>query len=205
MPRIEPLTLTIKVEDEEQKIEFKRLNSALEGMAKYVIRDARVRLEQQDKGVSGNLRDSLQYTLNTGVDQVDLSFDAGAMYWDFVNQGIRGAIDASKAPDSDYQFGTGNFTGQGTLRGGIDRWVVQKPIEGVRDAKTGRFMPRKQMVRMISNKIWNYGIAPSNYYTLAMDNGWNRYKKRMAVAIGLDVSDFVTKYYEGDIDIEITI
>lgn len=205
MPRIETLTLKIKVENKDQVIEFKRLRSALESMAKYVIRDARVQLQSQDKVVTGTLRDSLKYSISTGKDEMQLDFDAGAPYWDFVNQGVRGAIDQSKAPDSDYQFGSGNFTGSGTLRGGINRWVIQKPIEGVRDAKTGRFLPRKQMVRMISNRIWNYGIAPSNYYTLAMDNGWNRYKKRMAVAIGLDVSDFVTKYYEGDIDIDITI
>ena len=205
MPRIEALTLKIKVDGKDQDLVFARLKSALEGMAKYVIREARVELEQQNKVVTGKLRDSLQYTLNTGRDETTLEFDAGVPYWDFVNQGVKGATDQTKAPDSDYQFGTGNFSGQGTLRGGIDRWVIQKPIEGVRDAKTGRFVPRKQMVRMISNRVWNYGIAPSEYYTLALDRGWKAYKKRMAVAIGLDVADFVTKYYEGDIDIEITI
>jgi len=205
MPRIEALTLKIKLEGEEKKVVFNRLKSALEGMAKYVIREARVILEQQDKVVTGNLRDSLRYNINTGADETSIAFDAGAPYWDFVNQGIKGARDSSKAPDSDYQFGTGNFVGQGTLKGGINKWVIQKPIEGVRDAKTGRFLPRKQMVRMISNKIWNYGIAPSKYYTLALDNGWKRYKKRMAVAIGLDVSDFMEENYDGDIDITIEI
>lgn len=205
MPRIDALTLKIKVNGEDKGLVFKRLASALEGMAKYVIKEARIELKNQDKVVSGDLYNSLYYKLNTGRDETTLEFEAGVPYWDFVNQGVKGVKDQSKAPESDYRFGTGNFSGQGTLRGGIDRWVIRKPIEGVRDAKTGRFIPRKQMVRMISNKIWNYGIAPSNYYTLALDRGWKTYKKRMAVAIGLDVSDFVTEHYEGDIDIEITI
>lgn len=205
MPRIEALTLKMRVNGADEDLVFSRLKAALEGMAKYVIREARLQLERQGKVVTGDLRDSLQYTLSTGRDETTLEFDAGVPYWDFVNQGVKGATDQSKAPDSDYQFGTGNFSGQGTLRGGINKWVIQKPLQGIRDPKTGRFTPRKQMVRMISNKIWNYGIAPSEYYTLALDRGWKTYKKRMAVAIGLDVSDFVTKHYEGDIDIEITI
>lgn len=205
MPLIEPLTIRIRVGDENLPLEFKRLAAVLPKLGNVVLKDARKILKQQDKVVSGDLYNSLRYTVNTGKEQMQLTFDAGVPYWDFVNQGVRGAKSSAKAPNSPYQFGTGSYTGTQTLRGGIDRWVIRKPVAGVRDPKTGRFIPRKQLVRWISNIVWNTGIAPSNYYTLAIDQGWKRYKKRMAVAIGLDVNDFVSKNLSGEFTIDITI
>lgn len=205
MPLSEPLTLTINVGDEALKVKFPRLQSAMRGMGNVVVNQARQELRSQDKVVSGYLSESLRYTINTGKEVTSLTFDAEAPYWDFVEQGVRGAVSSEKAPNSPYQFGSGSMSGGGTLRGGIDKWVIQKPIEGVRDQKTGRFVPRKQLVRWISNIVWNTGIKPSNYYTLAMDRGWKMSKKRIAVAIGLDVNDFITENWSGDYNINIDI
>lgn len=85
MPRIDALTLKIKVNGEDKGLVFKRLASALEGMAKYVIKEARIELKNQDKVVSGDLYNSLYYKLNTGRDETTLEFEAGVPYWDFVN------------------------------------------------------------------------------------------------------------------------
>lgn len=205
MPLIEPLTLKIRIGDEDLQLKFKRLIEVMPKLGNLVVKEARKTLKSQDKVVSGALYDSLQYQITTGKDTLEITFDAGVPYWDFVNLGVKGAKSSAKAPNSPYQFGTGSYTGNQTLRGGIDRWVIRKPIEGVRDRKTGRFVPRKQLVRWISNVVWNTGIAPSNYYTLAIDQGWKRYKKRMAVAIGLDVNDFVSEYYSNEFNIDISI
>jgi len=197
--------LKLKIGDDNYNLPFKRLASAVNAMGLLVVKEAQNELELQDKVVTGQLKNSLTYTVTTGKDEVTLEFGAGAPYWDFVNQGVRGAVSSAKAPNSPYQFGTGSHTGRGTLRGGIDRWVIQKPIEGVRDMKTGRFLPRKELVRRISSTIWNTGIEPSNYYTLALDRGWKRAKKRIGVAIGLDVNDFMVENFGGDYIIDITI
>ena len=205
MPLIEPLALTIKVGDENLKLKFTRLRSAMNAMGLLVVKEAQLELQNQDKVVSGNLRDSLTYTLETGKDSMTLEFSAGVDYWDFVNQGVRGTKSSAKAPNSPYQFGTGSYTGSQTLTGGIDRWVVRKPVGNIRDPKTGRFIPRKQLVRWISNIVWTTGIRPSNYYTLAIDRGWKKAKKRIGVAIGLDVNDFVSDNLAGEFNIDITL
>ena len=205
MPLTEPLTIKIRLEGETLPLKFKRLAAVLPNLGKVVLKDARKILKQQDKVVSGDLYNSLRYNITTGKETMQLTFDAGVPYWDFVNQGVRGVKSAAKAPNSPYQFGTGSYTGTQTLRGGIDRWVIRKPVAGVRDPKTGRFIPRKQLVRWISSIVWNTGIAPSNYYTLAIDNGWKRYKKRIGVAIGMDVNDFVSENFSGTFTIDITL
>jgi len=205
MPRSDALTLTIKADGENMKLRFDRLQQALRGVGIMVIKEARKNLRKQDKVVTGELYDSLQYHIVTKKEEITIMFDADAPYWDFVNQGIKGTKSSAKAPKSEYQFGTGSYTGTQTLRGGIDRWVIRKPIEGVRDSKTGRFIPRKQLVRMISNSVWTTGIKPSNYYTLAFDSGWKKSKKRIGVAIGLDVDDFVSKNLTGNYTIDITL
>lgn len=205
MPLTEPLTLRIRIGDEDLPLRFKRLIEVMPKVGNLVLKEARKTLKQQDKVVSGALYESLRYNITTGKDTLQMTFDAGVPYWDFVNQGVKGVKSSAKAPNSPYQFGTGSYTGGQTLRGGIDRWVIRKPITGVRDPKTGRFVPRKQLVRWISNIVWNTGIAPSNYYTLAIDQGWKRYKKRIGVAIGLDVNEFVSKNFSGNFIIDISL
>lgn len=205
MPRTDVLSLTIKIEDENLQLKFPRLRQAMRGLGDIVIKEAQAELRTQDKVVSGDLYNSLTYTIDTGADQMTLVFGAGVPYWDFVNQGVRGTQSSAKAPNSPYQFGTGSYTGSQTLRGGIDRWVVQKPIAGIRDMKTGRFVPRKQLVRMISRIVWTTGIKPSNYFTLALDRGWQKAKKRIGLAVGLDVNQFMSDNFSREyvIDIEL--
>lgn len=205
MPLIEPLTINIKVGDENMKLVFNNLRRALKRMGPIVLKEAKKELNKQDKVVSGNLSNSLRYTISAGTDSISLAFDAEAPYWDFVEQGVRGAVSSAKAPNSPYQFGTGSYSGTQTLRGGIDRWVIQKPVEGVRDPKTGRFVPRKQLVRWISAIVWNTGIAPSNYYQLAIDRGWRKSKGKIAIAVGKDVDEFISANWSGEYIIDVTV
>ena len=198
------ISLKLIVQGEVIYLHLNNLRKILNKTGKRVVANARKVLKQQKKVVTGTLSKSLFYTIEGTDEGIELLFEGHAPYWDFVEQGVQGLLSNKKAPDSPYRFGSGNFEGSGTLRGGIDRWVIQKPIKGVRDAK-GRFTPRKQMVSAISSKIYNYGIEPSNFYTIALDQGYKKSTRLIARAIGMDVGDFVEDNMAGTYNITITI
>ena len=60
-------------------------------------------------------------------------------------------------------------------------------------------------MRAISGNIYNYGIAPSDYYAIALDKGWKRSKKRLGVAVGRDFAMFVQKNMTGIYTIKISL
>ncbi len=204
MPRTNALILHLNIDGESVPMYMNQLKRAMDKIGKRVVSNARKVLKKQKKVVTGTLSKSLFYTIDGSKDSIELNFEGTAPYWDFVEQGVQGLISNKKAPDSPFKFGSGDFEGGGTLRGGIDRWVIQKPVGAIRDSK-GRFIKRKQMVSAISWKIYNYGIAPSNYYAIALDNGYKKSKKLIGEAIGTDVETFVEQNMRGIYNITITI
>jgi hypothetical protein len=219
MPRINSIKINIDVEGEPVPMYFPALQKELNRIGKTVVNIARKTLKEQGKVVSGNLSKSLYYTIEGSKDTIELIFTAGVPYWDFVEQGVQGANPnkpkpenakgkhpyTNRAPDSEYRFGSGRpQPTKGTLRGGIDKWVIQKPYGNIR-GESGKFIPRKQMVGAISSNIYTYGLAPSNYYTIALDKGWKKAKRKFVTAIGTDIADFIYTNMEGDYTIEIYI
>ena len=219
MPRINSIKVNITVGEEELPLYFPRLEKELNRIGKTVVNIARKTLKEQGKVVTGNLSKSLYYTIEGSKNSIELIFTAGVPYWDFVEQGVQGANPnkpkpknakgkkpyKNRAPNSEYKFGSGRpQPTEGTLRGGINKWVIQKPIGNIR-GESGKFIPRKQMVRAISSNIYTYGLEPSNYYTIALDKGWKKAKRKFATAIGEDIADFVYTNMEGNYTIEISI
>ena len=219
MPRSSKIVIYLEVDGEKLPMYFTRLEKAMNRVGKSVVKSARSVLKKQGKVVTGNLSKSLFYVIEGSKDTIELTFEGSVPYWDFVEQGVQGANPskpkpkngksklpyANRAPDSPYKFGSGKKQEtSGTLRGGIDRWVIQKPFGPIRDAK-GRFIPRKSLVRAVSGNIYNYGLTPSNYYTIALDKGIRKSKSLMGRAIGLDVATFVQDNMTGTYNITISI
>jgi hypothetical protein len=165
------------------------LSSALQDLARDWIRMSRRILDRNDKNASGNLRKSMSYTFVVEGDMVGvkLLFD-GAPYWVFVEYGVKGFKSDAKAPDSPFQFGT-NTGRPGGLRAAIDKWVIVKGLPDFRDMK-GRFVPRKDRVRMISRKIYLYGIEPTPFVSDPMAVIWDRHISRLELALQLDLIAF---------------
>ncbi len=147
---------------------------------------------------SGDLYNSLTYEVDeTNPDDVKLNFYA-LDYAEFVDKGVQGndpqaqpqgALSRyNKAPNSPYQFGTGSYKGSGTLRGAIDKWVVQKGIPNVRDEK-GRFIKRKTLVYLMTRSIWNTGIRPTYFFTDAQDQYSRGVQAKFAMAYSRDLSE----------------
>ena len=190
----------------ESPLKFKLLSYALNNFGKEVVKVGRSNLAEQKKNTTGNLSKSLTYTIgDNNMDIAYIEFEApNASYWKFVNWGVKGLISSAKAPKSPFQFGSGDPETKGTLRGAIDRWVIQKPVGPIRNEK-GRFTKRKEMVRAISRSIYLNGIAPSYFYSSAFDRVWKRSRGKIEDAVGEDYAAFTLAQMPAEMMINLEI
>ena len=173
---------------------LKNVNKAFNALGINVVSKAKANLAKSNS--SGALADSLDYKIdNSDPDNPTLNFYAED-YAKFVDLGVQGndpqampqgsLARFNKAPNSPYQFGTGSYSGSGSLRGAIDKWVVQKGIPNVRDEK-GKFIKRKSLVFLISRSIWNTGIKPTYFFTDAKNQYSRGVQAKLAFAYAKDL------------------
>jgi len=134
---------------------------------------------------SGTLSNSIAPSEITVVNDV-VSFDIEmADYYDFVDQGVKGADPSGiyknnpdkqgeqKAPNSPY-----SYKNKMPPPSKLDKWSVRRGI-APRDSK-GRFMARKGINFAIAKSIFHQGIAPTFFFTKA-------YKKYFTPDFELDL------------------
>lgn len=169
------------------------LRKELEGFAQNVISAAKGELQSQGKNSSGRLKNSLDYELIEKGNDWDLAF-YGEDYAMFVDKGVQGANPSAmpegaiarynKAPQSPYRFGSGS--GKKGLRKGVNKWLTQKGIKGVRDDK-GRFLPRKSMIFLMSRSIYLTGMRPSFFFTKPFERYRQGLTNKLMNAYGIDI------------------
>lgn len=171
----------------------KEVEKTFQEFGDYVIAKAKANLKSSNKSASGKLSESLDYELKVGANSIEFDFFAED-YWKFVDKGVKGKTSSAKAPNSPYQFGSG--TGKkGGLRSAIDKWVVRKGLNNVRD-KQGRFINRKQMVSMISSAIYNRGLKPTEFFSKPFEEGFKQLPDEILEAYGKDLDKFLIKEIE---------
>lgn len=166
-------------------------------MGKEVRRRARISLKARGKVVTGNLYNSIRYEQGVSRDEKSLNLRfsfPGADYWQFVDEGVKGAVSAAKAPRSPFRFGSGTGP-KGRLPGAIDKWVVKKGI-APRGAG-GQFASRKSMVFLISRSIYRTGIRPSYFFTNAYDKTLKAYSPKLEKAVADDVGNAIKLLLNG--------
>ena len=171
------------------KVNLPKTYRLLEEFKKRWKRLAVQALAKDGKNASGSLSRGINPTIFREGSKfgVAMDFPSAVDYWDFVDQGVQGKKDTSKAPDSPYRFGSG--TGKpGGLRSSIDKWVIRKGLDNVRNAK-GQFISRKSMVSAISRKIYLYGIKPTPFLSDTLEDLFKRYFTRIEAAIVDDIRD----------------
>lgn len=173
--------------------EFKKYGDA-------VVKEMRRILEEKGKNASGNLSKTMSHHFEVGDKSFQLVFDL-APYWDFVASGVQGKLSNKKAPNSPYKFGTGSGP-KGKLVPAIDKWTVVKPIKEVRDKK-GRFIPRKQLVQAISRSIYMYGIQPTPFVRQPIHMIFQKYQRRISIAVADDTYNFYKEELQSDIEIDL--
>ena len=178
--------LTIEIGGKEYPMT--QLKKALQTIGKIWRKNARISLRKQDKVNTGALYNSMSVAVGKDKDGFFVNITPQVHYWEFVDKGVQGASRNifSRQSESPFKFGSGK--GPRGLRGAIDKWVVQKNIEGTRDAQ-GRFVTRKSMVFMISKAIYNRGLKPTFFISDTMKRLKPKAIKMLGQALGEDVAN----------------
>ena len=165
-----------------------QLQKALQKIGKIWRKNARISLRKQDKINTGALYNSMSVTVGEDNEGYFVNITPQVHYWEFVDKGVQGAEKNifTRQSDSPFKFGSGK--GPRGLRGAIDKWTVQKNIEGTRDAK-GRFTPRKSIVFFISRAIYTRGLKPTFFISDTRKRLKAKALQWLGLALGQDVAN----------------
>jgi len=165
------------------------LNKTLEKIGKMWRKNARISLRMQDKVNTGALYDSMPVIVGEDSDGYYVNITPQVHYWEFVDKGVQGASKNifARQSESPFKYGANKTRG---LRGGIDKWVIQKGIQGTRDAQ-GRFTPRKSLVYAISNAIWHRGLKPTFFISDTLKRLKPKAMQWLGLAIGEDIAQAI--------------
>ena len=180
-----------------QRVPMTNSMKELGKIGKEVRRRARISLKNRGKVVTGKLYNSIRYEQGVSKDEKSLNLGfsfPGADYWQFVDEGVQGALSSANAPRSPFRFGSGSGP-QGRLRPAIDKWVVKKGI-APRGAG-GQFASRKSMVYAISRSIYQTGIRPSYFFTNAYDKTLKKHNAKLEAAVAQDIGNAITTLING--------
>lgn len=164
------------------------VNKTLNALGRQWRKNARISLKMQGRINTGKLYDSMPVTVGEDKDGYFVNITPQVDYWAYVDKGVQGASKNiyPKQSESPFKFGSGR--GGSGLRAAIDRWTVQKNIEGTRDEK-GRFTPRKSVVFLISRAIWNRGLKPSLFITGTRERLQKKAVAKISKALGKDIAN----------------
>ena len=198
------IRLNIEIAGVNYFLPLNEFTDILNDFGKEVVKRAQKNLDRKKKNASGNLRESLAYSVTVDDNEFSMTFDApNAPYWEYVNYGVKGKISDALAPLSPFKFGTGNTNGG--LTKGIREWINTKPIKQWKSLTSGRFLSYDQMTSLISRKVYLYGIANSDFYTDAFVRTLKKYRPKLEEAYVEDYGEFLDKEFSKTINIEIVL
>ena len=165
------------------------LNKTLDKIGKMWRKNARISLRMQGKVNTGALYESIPVIVGEDANEYYVNITPQVDYWGFVDKGVQGASRNifARQSESPFKFGANKTRG---LRGGIDKWVIQKGIQGTRDAQ-GRFTPRKSLVYAISNAIWHRGLKPSFFISDTLKRLKPKAMQWLGLALGQDIANAI--------------
>ena len=169
-------------------MELKNTIQAMQKLGGKVVKEGKGILKQKKKTTSGNtLFNDFDYLVTAKKDSVTLEFEFGGAedYWQFVDEGVRGA--------GGYK-GSGKMRGQGSPfkfsakmppRGVIDRWIVSKPLKAAR--KDGKFIKRKSLAFLIQRAIYQRGLTRTQFFSKPFTQQLKKQTDAIVEAFGEDL------------------
>lgn len=170
-------------------LKSEKVNKTIQMFRDYVIKEAKDNLKRTGHNNTSSLANSLKGEIVTEDKFTIVGFKMND-YGMFVDQGVKGKTSSTRAPNSDFKFGSG--TGKkGGLTNGIQKWVKQKGFQ-FRDRKSGRFLSYESTAYLITRSIFNKGIKPSLFFTKPFEAGYKKYiDTDLIKAFGQDVETMV--------------
>jgi len=183
------------------RLEKENVQKELTRFGKYVVQQSRSNLSKKDKNVSSKLYNSIGYESKANPNSFEFSFKMED-YGKFQDKGVKGKdpskvsknakIKGQQAPQSDYKFGSGNFSGTwGSFVGSIQNWAKKKNIR-LRDEK-GKYKKGdyKTIAQIIAGNIYNRGIKPSLFFTRPFNLAFEKLPDDLIKAYGDDLDNFL--------------
>jgi hypothetical protein len=166
-----------------------RIQSVLDKFGKYVVQQARANLTRQNRNVSKELYNSIQW--NAEASKSGESFTASLSmldYGQYQDKGVRGKIASPiNTRESPFRFGTG--TGQkGGLTAAIQKWVRSRRIQFRQE--NGRFMSYDSTAFLVARSIYRKGIPATFFYSRPFNIAFKKLPAELVEAYALTPDDF---------------
>ncbi len=166
-----------------------RIQAVLDKFGKYVVQQARANLTRQNRNVSKELYNSIQW--NAEASKSGESFTASLSmldYGQYQDKGVRGKIASPiNTRESPFRFGTG--TGQkGGLTAAIQKWVRSRRIQFRQE--NGKFMSYDSTAFLIARSIYQKGIPATFFYSRPFNIAFKKLPAELIEAYALTPDDF---------------
>ena len=155
-------------------IKWTSLERVLNEFADQFIQNARDGLQADGSIATGELYDSFEKIIEIGEDYYSVKISL-ADYWQYVNDGRK----------------PGKFPPPPAIK----NWIEVKPVNPY-PLPNGKTPSIQQLTFLISRKIANEGIEPTNFFDKAKEQTIRDFEDRINYAIEEDVSNFVIEIVE---------
>tara|TARA_R100001086_G_scaffold249990_1_gene192329 strand:+ start:6011 stop:6553 length:543 start_codon:yes stop_codon:yes gene_type:complete len=148
-------------------MKFNKTVQAMQKLGSNVVREGKGILKKKKKTTSSNtLYNEFDYMVTSSKDNVTLEWSFGNAddYWQFVDEGVRGAGGFKGSGRAKGQGSPFKFSNKMPPRRAIDKWIVSKPLKSARDKK-GRFIKRKSLAFLIQRSIFQKGLERTQFFS----------------------------------------
>ena len=149
---------------------------ALQKFGKSVVDKGKSILKQKKKTTRKNtLYKDFDYIVKKSKDKIQLEWEFGGAeeYWNFVDQGVKGAggfkgSGRARGQGSPFRFGSGKYRGTWKdFKTSIKSWIVNKGIQPRN--KKGKFIKRDSFVFLIQRSIYQRGLPRTQFFSKPYD------------------------------------
>ena len=123
----------------------------------------------------------------------EISFEMES-YGKFLDKGVKGKKSSLKAPDSDFQFGSGTGK-EGGLTQGILKWVTKRRFQ-FREKETGQFMSYESTAFLITRSIYLTGTKPTEFFTKPFNAAFKKLPDEIVKSYALEVKSLLKNSFQ---------
>ena len=159
------------------------LKDALDDFGKYVVQQSRSNLSKNDKNVSKNLYNSINYETKVNKNSFELTINM-VDYGKFIDKGVKGVNSSAKAPTSPFKY-----TNKMPPAKVFSDWIVRKGFAPRNDK--GQFQSRKSLQFAIARSVFLTGIKTTNFFTQPFERAFKRLPDDIVEAYGLELDSLM--------------
>jgi hypothetical protein len=159
------------------------LKDALDDFGKYVVQQSRSNLSKNDKNVSKNLYNSINYETKVNKNSFELTINM-VDYGKFIDKGVKGVNSSAKAPTSPFKY-----TNKMPPAKVFSDWIVRKGFAPRNDK--GQFQSRKSLQFAIARSVFLTGIKTTNFFTQPFERAFKRLPDDVVEAYGLELDSLM--------------